>query len=436
MKDAWSEDNDHMEHSTEFLPPSSSKARRPDLLNGLTELPDRSTIMSSLPSKNAADKLVANFFDSYNPAIPGQGKLDLCHRTLFLLTGIQLWSISHLSSSRCSNPPRPLCPVADIFQYDNHWTDPKQTTIIWAGMLFAIMCFSLQSYRRNKQEPHEYLGTLATTLELYRIRTAQCIGIADITKPGLSMLRTCYLYAIIEYADERDGDMGTYLLSGTLGRLALQQGYHRDPSQHANISVFEGEMRRRLWKSIVQYDLLACVRIGLPKSLRYAESDTMEPRNLYDDELYEDMEILPPSRPLTEPTQICYSIAKGRIMTCYGRVVEFLHRLAPQPYEEVLRLDMELMRARELIPPRLQLRPLEEMQNDPPSLIMERCFIHQFYHKATCLLHRKYWKSSSADSDGTFFYSLKISLGSAMSLLSQQESMHRACRPGGPLVNM
>ena len=115
-----------------------------------------------------------------------------------------------------------------------------KTTVLWAGMLFAMMCFSLQSYRRNRQEPPEYQGTSAALMELYRIRTAQCIGIADITKPVLSMLRIFYLYTIIEYADERDGDIGTYVLSGHLVRLALQQGLHRDPSQHQNISIFEG----------------------------------------------------------------------------------------------------------------------------------------------------------------------------------------------------
>ena len=195
-------------------------------------------------------------------------------------------------------------------------------------------------------------------------------------------------------------------------------------------------MRRRVWNTVVQHDLLTCVRIGLPKSLRYSESDTMQPRNLYEDELYEEMEELPPSRPLSEPTPMSYAISKARIMRCYGHVLEFLHQLVAQPYESVLRLDSDLMEARELIPPHLQLRTLEEMRDDAPSQILERFIIQIFYHKAICLLHRKYWKSSPADSDGTFFYSLKTSLASAMSLLNHQDTMHRACRPGGPLVSM
>jgi hypothetical protein len=58
------------------------------------------------------------------------------------------------------------------------------------------------------------------------------------------------------------GDMGSYLLSGTMMRLALQQGYHRDPSQFPNLSVFQGEMRRRIWSAVNQHDLLFSVLIG------------------------------------------------------------------------------------------------------------------------------------------------------------------------------
>ena len=84
MKDAWSEENDHVELSNGFLPFSSSKARRPNLLNGLTELPDRSMIMSSLPAKDAADKLVAYFFENYNPSLPARGKCNHLHLSWFL----------------------------------------------------------------------------------------------------------------------------------------------------------------------------------------------------------------------------------------------------------------------------------------------------------------------------------------------------------------
>jgi len=47
---------------------------RPSFLTGLTPPPDRDTLMTSLPSKDAADKLLNRFFDSYNPALPAKCK--------------------------------------------------------------------------------------------------------------------------------------------------------------------------------------------------------------------------------------------------------------------------------------------------------------------------------------------------------------------------
>lgn len=72
MKDAWNEENDKVELASGFYQPPVIQAHRPGLLSGLTPPPDRSTILESLPSKSAADKLLGRFFDSYNPAMPAR----------------------------------------------------------------------------------------------------------------------------------------------------------------------------------------------------------------------------------------------------------------------------------------------------------------------------------------------------------------------------
>ena len=126
-------------------------------------------------------------------------------------------------------------------------------------------------------------------------------------------------------------------------------------------------------------------------------------------------------------------------MRAYGLVVEFLHRVQPQIYEEVLKLDLILMETRNIIPSHLQLRTLSEMAHDPPSKIMERYILQAFWHKSVCVLHRKYWNSKPSHhqaNEGPFFYSRKTCVASSMELLGFQESMHQASRPGGCLFTM
>jgi hypothetical protein len=123
-------------------------------------------------------------------------------------------------------------------------------------------------------------------------------------------------------------------------------------------------MRRRIWSAVSQHEL--------PKALRYAEADTQSPRNLYEEELYEDMTELTPSWPLTEDTEVSYQVVKYQIMRSYGQVIEFLHIIAPQPYGEVLRLDLVLLEAHSIIPPHLQVGTLEEMKHNTPSRVVEK----------------------------------------------------------------
>lgn len=143
---------------------------------------------------------------------------------------------------------------------------------------------------------------------------------------------------------------------------------------------------------------------------------------------------LPPSRPFTEDTEVSYQVVKWHMMRAYGRVIEFVHLVEPQTYEEVLKVDLVLLQTREMIPPHLQLGALEQMQNDSPGRVMEKYILQLFYNKAICLLHRKYWEATPTDTDkNTWYYSRKASVASAFALLEHQVSMHRASQPGGCL---
>lgn len=151
--------------------------------------------------------------------------------------------------------------------------------------------------------------------------------------------------------------------------------------------------------------------------------------------LSEDMTELPPPRPLTEETDICYQVVKGRILRAYGHVVEFFHILRPQPYSRVLEIDLMLIQAKDDIPPYLRLGTLEEMKNDPPWKVLERFLLILFWHKAVCILHKKYWDAPPTKGlNIDFSYSRRSSVVSSIALLEHQATMHEAAKPGGLLA--
>ena len=89
--------------------------------------------------------------------------------------------------------------------------------------------------------------------------------------------------------------------------IAVAAGFHRDPSTiaGAKVNAFDQEMRRRLWLTIVELDLLTSLERGMPAAASTFFFDTAPPRNIDDDELEEATKQLPTSIPLSSrPTSM------------------------------------------------------------------------------------------------------------------------------------
>lgn len=74
-------------------------------------------------------------------------------------------------------------------------------------------------------------------------------------------------------------------------------GFHRDPGVlGSRCSVFEGEMRRRLWATVLELELQASVDKGTPSMLSHLQYDCAAPCNIHDDDIHPDMASLPRSQ--------------------------------------------------------------------------------------------------------------------------------------------
>ncbi|RLM00718.1 hypothetical protein CFD26_107814 [Aspergillus turcosus] len=365
------------------------------LLLGVMKPASRAEIMSSFPSRYTTDMLIARYFNSYDPA------------TLIL----------HGPTFQA--------------QYNKHWEDPSQTCIVWVGMLFAMMRLAMLSYNQEGDEPPEFRGKSLDMAGTFRNLVAQCLTLADYTKPYPYLIETFIFHLHGDFRQTKEADVSVWVLVGVVARLAMRMGYHRDSKVFPNITPFQGEMRRRVWNFVRQSDLLFSFQIGLPSMIRTVDSDTELPRNLYDDDFDENCKELPPSRPPNEPTPISYLIAKARLTYGFGRVSELASSVQSESYDKVMELDAELRRARDLIPEHLHIRPFEECQLDPSNLIMSRFGIMSVYHKSQCVLHRPYLVP--ARGNPRFAYSRKTCIDSAMELLRFQSMLHAETRPTGRL---
>lgn len=304
----------------------------------------------------------------------------------------------------------------------------------WLGQIYAVLCLAMHSYYKMGDEPPEYRGKSLILANKYRSLTAQSLLRADYLKPSNHMIETLILHLHGEYARNRDADVAIWVLVGMIVRLAMRMGYHRDSKLFSNVTPFQGEMRRRIWTFVRQSDILFSFQLGLPSMIRLADCDTALPGNYYDEDLFEDMKALPPSRPVTEPTPASYMIAKASLTFCFGKIVETLHAISPCSYEDIMQLDQNLREARAELPPHLRLKPVEDCMLDPGAIVMQRFFLSILYHKGQCVLHRKFL--ARARENPKYLHSRRTCVDSSMELLNHQATLHYESQEGCRLHNV
>lgn len=118
-----------------------------------------------------------------------------------------------------------------------------------------------------------------------------------------------------------------WIESGTLLRLAVGAGFHRD-TEHLRkpVSAFEKEMRKRLWSFLVEQDLKASLNRGMPDTSLQIYSDCGQPSNLHDEEYDISATKLPQSHPERELTKMSYLRLSKQSQSLRSRLTTALNR--------------------------------------------------------------------------------------------------------------
>jgi hypothetical protein len=235
---------------------------------------------------------------------------------------------------------------------------------------------------------------------------------------GPYALETLILYFLGECFNLKDMEIGIWILSGTILQIAIHMGYHRDAKNFPSITPFAGEMRRRVWAMIVQLDFSISTQLGLPTLIKASQTDTAEPRNLYDSDFDEDSSALPESRPETEVTPTLYVLAKLRLISIGLRVTNVASDSRTRSYSDVLELDRQLREAREALPSSLKWIDLGTSLNVSSQIILQRIWLEVTIQQLTIVLHKKFLGVSGLQND--FKASRAACLNAAVKILELQ----------------
>jgi hypothetical protein len=319
------------------------------LLFGATKpLPFNDILSRFLPARDEADRLVAAYFRAKSVAAP------FIHSAQF----------SKL--------------------YRLFWDGPPAASPLWTSIMFSILDIASRTVSTNTAD-----NTSGNKPNQFAIAAALCLVVGQYHKPQKLGVEALLLYAQARCILSVDISLDFAILFGTLVRLATVMGYHRNAGSREDLSAFEVEMRRRTWSLCMQLDLLVSFQLGLPSNVQFPTWDTKPPTNLLDSDFNEHILQLPTPRPLLEPTEIVFYIAKHKLMAVFEKILR--HTLSPpgKSTYEVDIIDAQLRLTYEDLPAVFHPQFMMDSIIATPSLIVTRLCVNAIYQKCICVLHRK-----------------------------------------------
>ncbi|KAI0150229.1 hypothetical protein GGR57DRAFT_473250 [Xylariaceae sp. FL1272] len=371
---------------------------RPQLLfPRTTSYPSKQDILASLPPLNVMDRLVSRFFNTFD------------------------------MSTAVIHGPQFLKEYADFRE------SPSSVSYLWLGLLCAILCLAAQfQVARQTDTDHQHQTASNSTdwpslAESFNQKTVECLILGKYTHGGPYALEALMLYLSGEYLSHRDAEIGIWYVAGMIVQLALHMGLHRDPKHFENISPFEGEMRRRIWATIIEIDLGISAQIGLPRIIRIWQTDTELPRNILESDLEKKSKELPPARPDSELTPILCRIVKAQLTACLGLIWDFSGEIRRHSYDAVMAMDNKLEETRRAIPECLQWVSFTHCITDSPQILLYRVCLNMMFWKSKICLHRKYLALGYKETD--YAYSRDACLGAALKLLEFHHFLAEETKP-------
>lgn len=248
---------------------------------------------------------------------------------------------------------------------------------------------------------------------------------ARIKRPDMTALR---LYILLITAQNCHGMKRSkaWLATGTLVKQAMLAGYHRDPSRYAHISVFNKEMRRRIWMTIIELDLQVAIDRGMPPSIHSSDYDTTAPLNINDDEIHESTTEAPESRPLDAITDSSFQTVLARSLPLRLKACSLMH--SPHiscRYQEIQHLDWEMNRQLSRIPS----WTTTEVNNlvTQHKITLWGAMIETKLAQSLLSIHTPF--AIEARREPLFAPSARSRLDAAVMILSTQRRLHETPRP-------
>ncbi|KAI1097360.1 hypothetical protein F4804DRAFT_347249 [Jackrogersella minutella] len=220
------------------------------------------------------------------------------------------------------------------------------------------------------------------------------------------------------------GDL-VWVSMGSLIHIAMQIGLHRDPKHLPAMSILRAEVRRRLWATVVEMVVQSSLDSAMPPRISFNDFDTEAPANVNDDEIDESTTTLQP-HPRSTYTSASMQLMLLDLLPTRLRILHLLNGLHSElSYIDALTLSSEITD---------EYRICNSFMRDNEKsgvTAFHRNLLDYLVRRFLIPLHCPF--AGEARENPLFYYSLKVSLDSAMSIISPEpdEGFSRLMAIGG-----
>ncbi|GFF98519.1 C6 zinc finger domain protein [Aspergillus udagawae] len=349
---------------------------------------------------------------------------------------------------RTTVPPQPVCdelvqcylrtfePIYRVLHvpsfwesYRIFWTEPQSSPMSFLMKLVLILAIGTAFYPDHTSA----LDNRFTRLKPKWVYAAQwwLTGPSEETTASLDGLQVfCLLLTARKVC--RLGP--SYVLStNSLIEMAMRLGLHIDPSKLPTLSVFESEMRARLWATVRELALHSAVESGLLCWLPPGPNPR-PPFNLDDGDISPDINQLPSPKPHAQWTDTSFLSLLQCSVDLRLEVIHFVATPGEKSYQETLRLTTEMRQAcRKLADFAQSCIASPSVHGLRPTEFHKR-FLDMEFRRYIMALHAPFMVQ--AQKDPRFYYSRKASLESAMVIASYANSLDLPTIPADDFSKM
>ncbi|KAI9042759.1 uncharacterized protein KD926_005089 [Aspergillus affinis] len=267
-------------------------------------------LQESIPTRSICDELVDGYLRTFEPI----------HRILHLPS---FWrEYHHFWAQRSSSTP-------------------TTSTAFLMKLVLVLAIGTVFHPQRGKSGPDHDVHLTQTW-----IHAAQCwlIGPSEKATLGLDGIQVLCLLLIARQINA----MGSspWLSAGSLMQKAMAMGLHLDSKHFPALSVFQSEMRARLWATILEFAVQASMDSSI-QPLLIPEFDTQPPSNLNDADFDPDIpsSSSPTGRPTTEVTDTSIQRLLHETFPLRAKIIQALTNRTSFSYTQTIHLGSQLQAA-------------------------------------------------------------------------------------------